>query len=131
MDKLELYGMIAGGEDSFTEFKRDVTQRTDFADEMIALANTEGGRILIGVEDDGLPTVQLMIEYPGEPSVPALGHAAGLVDCLAGLRIVVNIEMFGLQYFEVEALVLDLVPPEILRAGRRRPGPQPQYYSHE
>ncbi len=53
MDKLELYDLIAGGEDSFTEFKRHPTQRTNFADEMIALANTEGGRILVGVDDDG------------------------------------------------------------------------------
>ena len=52
MDKLELYDLIAGGEDSFIEFKRNVTQRTDFADEMIALANTEGGQILVGVDDD-------------------------------------------------------------------------------
>lgn len=53
MDKLELYDMIAGGEDSITEFKRDVSQRSDFAGEMIALANIEGGRILVGVTDEG------------------------------------------------------------------------------
>ena len=53
MNKLELYEIIAGGEDSFTEFKRDVSQRSDFAGEMVAFANTEGGHILIGVDDDG------------------------------------------------------------------------------
>ena len=53
MDRLELYEMIAGGEDSFTEFKRDVSQRSAFAGEMIAFANTEGGYILVGVVDDG------------------------------------------------------------------------------
>lgn len=53
MDKLELYELIAGGEDSYVEFKRDPTQRTDFANEMIALANTEGGRVLVGVDDSG------------------------------------------------------------------------------
>ncbi len=53
MDSLELYEMIAGGEDSFTEFKRDVSQRSDFAGGMVALANTEGGYILLGVDDDG------------------------------------------------------------------------------
>jgi ATP-dependent DNA helicase RecG len=52
MDNLELYEMIAGGEDSLTEFKRDVSQRSDFAGEMVALANTEGGYILLGVDDD-------------------------------------------------------------------------------
>ncbi len=53
MNPSEIEEMLAGGEDSFTEFKRDVTQRSDFAGEMIAFANTEGGRILIGVNDDG------------------------------------------------------------------------------
>src|SRR3990172_224281 len=53
MDKLELYELIAGGEDSFVEFKRDVSQRSDFASEMVAFANTQGGRILVGVDDDG------------------------------------------------------------------------------
>ncbi len=54
MDKSDLYARIAGGEDSFTEFKRDVSQRSDFASEMIAFANMEGGSILIGVSDDGV-----------------------------------------------------------------------------
>lgn len=53
MDKSDLFARIAGGEDSFTEFKRDVSQRSDFASEMIAFANMEGGSILIGVSDDG------------------------------------------------------------------------------
>lgn len=53
MNNLEVYTMIAAGEDSFTEFKRDVSQRSDFAGEMIAFANTEGGSILVGVADDG------------------------------------------------------------------------------
>jgi ATP-dependent DNA helicase RecG len=53
MKKSELYISIASGEDSFTEFKRDVSQRSDFASEMIAFANMEGGRILVGVDDRG------------------------------------------------------------------------------
>lgn len=53
MDKSQLYVTIAGGEDSFAEFKRDISQRSDFAREMIAFANTEGGYIIVGVEDDG------------------------------------------------------------------------------
>lgn len=53
MDKSQLYETIAGGEDSFAEFKRDISQRSDFASEMIAFANTEGGYIIVGVEDDG------------------------------------------------------------------------------
>lgn len=48
-----MYSSIASGEDSFTEFKRDLSQRSDFASEMIAFANMEGGRIFVGVEDHG------------------------------------------------------------------------------
>ena len=43
MTKSELYSSTTSGEDSFTEFKRDVSQRSDFASEMIAFANVEGG----------------------------------------------------------------------------------------
>ncbi len=53
MDRSQLYEIIAGGEDSFAEFKRDISQRSDFAGEMIAFANTEGGQILVSVDDDG------------------------------------------------------------------------------
>ncbi len=53
MDKFHLQELIAGGEDSFTEFKRDVSQRSDLAGEMDAFANAEGGQILLGVEDNG------------------------------------------------------------------------------
>ena len=44
MDRLELYELIAGGEDSFVEFKREVSQkraeRRNLADEMVAFTNT-------------------------------------------------------------------------------------------
>ncbi len=50
---MELYEMIAGGEDSFTEFKREISERSDFAGEMVAFANTEGGYLLLGIDDAG------------------------------------------------------------------------------
>jgi ATP-dependent DNA helicase RecG len=53
MNERELIRIIEGGEDSFTEFKRDVDQRSDFAGEMFAFANSEGGQILVGVDDSG------------------------------------------------------------------------------
>lgn len=53
MNKSELLEIIAGGEDSYTEFKRDISQRSDFAGELVAFANTNGGQIFVGVEDDG------------------------------------------------------------------------------
>lgn len=38
MTRAELYSSIASGEDSFTEFKHDLSQRSDFASAMIAFA---------------------------------------------------------------------------------------------
>lgn len=53
MIKAELLEIVAGGEDSYTEFKREVSQRSDFAGELVAFANSNGGQIFVGVADDG------------------------------------------------------------------------------
>jgi ATP-dependent DNA helicase RecG len=49
----DILALIAGGEGPTVEFKRDVTQRSDTAGELIAFANSSGGMLLVGVEDDG------------------------------------------------------------------------------
>jgi len=57
MTKLELLELIQNGENSWVEFKRD--DRTtkdfsgDFAKEVVAFSNGRGGKIIIGVEDNG------------------------------------------------------------------------------
>ena len=53
MLKTELLEIIANGESSGIEFKRDDIRSEDLAKEVVALANFQGGRVLIGVEDDG------------------------------------------------------------------------------
>lgn len=50
----ELAGVIAAGEDSFTEFKDPRTTNEDVAKELCAFANAAGGRVLIGVDDEGV-----------------------------------------------------------------------------
>lgn len=52
----EVAELIAGGEDSFTELKAAATAPKDVAKELCALLNHAGGRVLIGVEDDGQVT---------------------------------------------------------------------------
>jgi ATP-dependent DNA helicase RecG len=53
MTKTELLERIAQGESSGVEFKRDDVRPEQLAREIVALANLDGGVILLGVEDDG------------------------------------------------------------------------------
>lgn len=53
MNRDELHEIIANGENSATEFKRDNLRPEQLAKEIVALANLHGGRVLLGVEDDG------------------------------------------------------------------------------
>jgi len=56
MLKSELLEIIANGENSGVEFKRDDIRPEQLAKEIAAFANVQGGRILLGVEDDGTIT---------------------------------------------------------------------------
>ena len=56
MEKAELLELVVNGENSGIEFKRDNVRAEQFAKEIVAFANLEGGRILVGVEDDGTLT---------------------------------------------------------------------------
>src|SRR6266545_2765674 len=53
MLRSELLELIANGESSGVEFKRDDVRPEQLAKEIVALANFQGGRVLLGVEDDG------------------------------------------------------------------------------
>ena len=48
----ELIEKIILGEDATIEFKREMPRRSSLADEIAAFANTQGGMILIGVDDN-------------------------------------------------------------------------------
>lgn len=54
----ELKNIIACGEDSSHQFKRDFSNAESLAAELIAFANTIGGMLIIGVEDTGCITLQ-------------------------------------------------------------------------
>jgi len=53
MHRQEVLELIANGEDSGVEFKRDDVMNYDLAKELVAFLNFEGGTVLLGVEDDG------------------------------------------------------------------------------
>jgi ATP-dependent DNA helicase RecG len=50
----DLLSEVALGEDSTRQFKVDIKNPESLAAEIVAFANAEGGRILIGVADDGI-----------------------------------------------------------------------------
>jgi ATP-dependent DNA helicase RecG len=52
----EVLAIIAGGENSGVEFKRDDVRPEQLAKEIVAFANFQGGKLLLGVEDDGAIT---------------------------------------------------------------------------
>jgi ATP-dependent DNA helicase RecG len=53
MLKAELLEIIANGENSGVEFKRDDIRPEQLGREIVAMANLRGGMVLLGVEDDG------------------------------------------------------------------------------
>jgi len=58
MEAIELIELIGRGEDSRTQFKQsqDVTNAQSLAGELAAFSNSKGGKILIGVSDQGTVT---------------------------------------------------------------------------
>ena len=54
--RTELLEIIANGENSGVEFKRDDLRTQDLAKELVAFSNLEGGMVLLGTEDDGTVT---------------------------------------------------------------------------
>jgi len=53
MLKTELLEIIANGENSGVEFKRDDIRPEQLAKEVVAMANFQGGKVILGIEDDG------------------------------------------------------------------------------
>jgi ATP-dependent DNA helicase RecG len=53
VNKTELLEIIRNGENSGVEFKRDTLENFALAKELVAFANFQGGRLFLGVEDDG------------------------------------------------------------------------------
>ena len=56
MTQSELLALLANGENSGVEFKGDQERPERLAKEIVALANFRGGKLILGVEDDGTVT---------------------------------------------------------------------------
>ncbi len=53
MTRTELLELIKNGENSGVEFKGDTIDNRALAKELVAFANLQGGKVLLGVADDG------------------------------------------------------------------------------
>ena len=53
METTELIELLARNEDSHHQFKANVTNEASLASEMVAFSNTQGGKLILGVNDDG------------------------------------------------------------------------------
>lgn len=54
METVELLTILAQGEDSQHQFKKNINNADSLGAEMVALSNGKGGQIFIGVEDNGI-----------------------------------------------------------------------------
>jgi ATP-dependent DNA helicase RecG len=53
MELSELISRISNGEDSFTQFKENITNGDKLSEELVAFSNAKGGLLIIGVSDNG------------------------------------------------------------------------------
>ncbi len=86
MDYKDVYQLIEEGEGFEVEFKRKVSSSEKIARAMIAFANTKGGHILFGVDDDGS-----IVGVESEKSEIDLIHEAGKMFCLPEIDPVLDI----------------------------------------
>lgn len=56
METIEILTILSQGEDSLNQFKKNITNADSLAAEIVAFSNGQGGRLFIGVDDDGTVT---------------------------------------------------------------------------
>ena len=110
MDETQLHELLRAGEGAKLEFKRDGVRAEQVAKEIVAFANMNGGRILLGVEDDGTvtgierPNLQewLMDAVVGAHVFPALVPDYEEVATAAGTVAVVSVHMGTAKPYAVQ-----------------------------
>ena len=89
MDYKDVTRIIEEGEGFEVEFKRKVTTPEKIARALIAFANTKGGHILFGVDDDGS-----VVGVESEKSEVDLIHQAASEFCFPGIEPAIDIVAF-------------------------------------
>lgn len=101
MDVAQLLEILAQGEDSAHQYKRDVTNTDALAAELVALSNAAGGLLLIGVADSGSITGltladigrlnQLLSNTASQNVKPPINPTTSNVNTAQGLVLVVSV----------------------------------------
>lgn len=96
MDSNQIRQLIAQGEGNLNEFKENLPVPAELAREIVALANSEGGWLLIGVDDEGNVQgtfgdreTQLVLNVARNNCVPHLQPKLEAVD-LSGKTVAVS-----------------------------------------
>ncbi|MNZ68744.1 Divergent AAA domain protein [compost metagenome] len=102
MTLVELQHILACGEDSRHQFKRDFNNIDALAAELVAFANTVGGYLLIGVDDSGAVTGlssadvgrlnQMLSNAASQNVKPAINPLSSNIQTEDGLVMVVAVE---------------------------------------
>ncbi|MGE8060229.1 AlbA family DNA-binding domain-containing protein [Pseudomonas sp. NPDC089547] len=102
MTLTDLQQILARGEDSHHQFKRDFNNVDALASELVAFANTAGGCLLIGVEDSGTVSGlsntdvarlnQLLSNAASQNVRPAINPLSSNLQTEQGLVMVVTVE---------------------------------------
>jgi predicted HTH transcriptional regulator len=108
MKRKEVLGLIEGGENLRCEFKRKFSSSEKIAREMIAFANTNGGIILFGVDDN-----KEIVGVDSEKSEAELIKDAALNFCEPPLE-------FNIEYFDLDGkeIVVVEIPESNLKPHR-------------
>ncbi|AWP24645.1 MAG: putative DNA binding domain-containing protein [Gammaproteobacteria bacterium] len=130
METTELIDILSRGEDSRHQFKADVTNADALAGEIVAFSNTAGGRIFIGVNDDGsvrglsgadvARLNQLVANAASQNVRPAVNPLTDNVPHPAGTVIVVSIpEGISKPYMDRNGAIWVKSGPDKRRATSR------------
>ncbi len=92
MDYLDVKNLAQTGEGTFLEFKRTIPSAAKIAREMAAFANTRGGTLLIGVDDDGS-----LIGVDGYQEEEFLLKKAANEFCDPAIDIKIDLVQFGIR----------------------------------
>ncbi len=101
MTLIELQQILARGEDTQHQFKQNITHSNSLTAEMVAMANTQGGKIFIGVNDKGeisglsseeIRRLNQLLSSAASDSVkPPINPLTEIIQTDKGLLIVISV----------------------------------------